>query len=65
MGGIWLRVPENIGVTVEITSISAAIAKLLLLPVSAAISTSGLHMLSGNVDTSIFLLAMYEDVCIL
>ena len=44
LGGIGLLVSENMGVAVEITSISAAIAKLLLLPVWALISTSGLQM---------------------
>ena len=59
MGGIWLRVPENIGVAVEITSIYAAITKLLLLPVLAVISTSRLQNLSSNVGTSIIICWLY------
>jgi len=37
--------PKNIGITIEIASISVSVAKLLVLPVWGIVSTSGLYLM--------------------
>ena len=37
--------PENIGIAIEIVSISVSVAKLLVLPVWGTVSTSGLYLM--------------------
>ena len=37
--------PKNIGIAIEIASISVSVAKLLVLPVLGTVSTSGLYLM--------------------
>ena len=37
--------PKNIGIAIEIASMSVSVAKLLVLPVWGSVSTSGLYLM--------------------
>ena len=41
--------PKNIGIDTDIASISVFVAKLIVLPVWDAVSTSGLHLIAFSI----------------